>query len=97
MLILWVIIHPRLNSNLKLSQFRLNLAALSALYPYTIFVKQRQIPLINRVYGKLRTDFFPSINGPSATVRTEKTRLRRCLLYGFSQFGGTETGAGRAN
>ena len=52
--------------------------------------------------------FFPSIYGPRAsrlghksmekneTVRTEKTRLIRCLLYGFFQFGGPETSAGRA-
>ena len=55
--------------------------------------------------------FFPSIYGPSAkragyksieknlgplfTVRTEKTRLIRCLLYGFFLFEGPETSAGR--
>ena len=55
--------------------------------------------------------FFPSIYGPSAKraghksmeknedpsfkVRTEKTRLIRCLLYGFFLFGRPETSAGR--
>ena len=32
---------------------------------------------------------------PYFTVRTEKTKLIRCLLYGFFLFGGTETSAGQ--
>ena len=42
--------------------------------------------------------FFPSNRWKKTrifTVQTEKTRLIRCLLYGFFLFGGPETIAGR--
>ena len=65
----------------------------------------RYIPLMSRVFGpycKLRTEFFSIDLWPKRearirnfTVRTEKTRLIRCLLYDFFLFGGPETSAGR--
>ena len=68
---------------------------------------KKLIPLIGRVFGpycKLRIEFFSIDLWPASrirnlqwfTVRNEKPRLIRCLLYGFFQFGGPETSAGRA-
>ena len=63
----------------------------------------KYIPLSSRVrgpYGKLLTEFFSFLlwpkhregknEDPYLAVRTEQTRLIRCLLYGFVDYPGFE-------
>ena len=84
----------QINSTGRSSMHKCPIQASHVSYPYPQYSQfkvsdsthrgnMQYIPLISRVFG------------PYCKLRTEKTRLIRCLLNGFFLFGGPETSAGR--